>query len=74
MISKPALNQMSKYHQFANNVNRMRVDAINKQNGLVSAPVGDMLRSPHIMETPGDQLQTLSYDSPMKRSVVGGAF
>jgi hypothetical protein len=52
----------------------MRVDAINKQNGLVSAPVGDVLRSPHIMETPSDQLQTMSYDSPIKRGIVGGAF
>jgi hypothetical protein len=52
----------------------MRVDAINKQNGLVSAPIGENLRS-SILEKPSvapDQLQTMSFDSPIKRG--GGVY
>lgn len=56
----------------------MRVDAINKQNGLVSAPVGDIMRTP-MMEHPcfnpnTDQLQTVSYESPIKRQGANGIF
>jgi len=51
----------------------MRVDAINKQNGLVSAPIGENMRS-SILDNPSfvapDQLQTMSFDSPIKRGGI----
>jgi hypothetical protein len=69
-IPKPAVNQISKYHQFAaNQVSRLRIDSINKSNGLVSAPIGESARSPILENSSAakDQLYTMQNESPTKR-------